>query len=76
MVAAKYHDFGYRVLCLDGGVAVAQLAALADGYGLAVRCADRWDDTALGAALRLDTVAEPVTAVVALNTRNDDDPED
>jgi SagB-type dehydrogenase family enzyme len=77
VVAAKYHDFAYRLLCLDAGVALAQLAALADEYGLSTRFADRWDDTALGAALRLDANAnaEPVTAVVALNPRKDDDPE-
>lgn len=75
LVAAKYHDFAYRILCLDAGVALAQLSALTDEYGLAARFADRWDDTALAAALRLDANAEPVTAVVALNHRNDDDPE-
>ena len=75
VAAAKYYDFAYRILCLDAGVALAQLAALADEYGLAARFADRWDDTALSAALRLDANAEPVTAVVALNRRNDDDPE-
>ncbi|MEU7905433.1 SagB/ThcOx family dehydrogenase [Actinoplanes sp. NPDC049118] len=74
LVAAKYHDFAYRLVCLDAGVALAQLSAVADGYGLAARLADRWDDTALGAALRLEGNAEPVTAVVALNLRNDDDP--
>jgi SagB-type dehydrogenase family enzyme len=76
LVTTKYHDSAYRIACLDGGVALAQLAALADGHGLATRCADRWDDTALGTTLRLDTVAEPVTAVVALNPRNADDPEE
>jgi SagB-type dehydrogenase family enzyme len=76
LVTTKYHDAAYRIICLDGGVALAQLTALADGHGLAARCADRWDDAALGAALRLDTAAEPVTAVVALSTRNHDDPEE
>jgi SagB-type dehydrogenase family enzyme len=67
IVAAKYHDFAYRVLGLDAGVALAQLTAVADEYGLAVRFADRWDDTALGAALRVNPDTEPVTAVVALS---------
>jgi len=75
VVAAKYHDFAYRILCLDAGVALAQLTALADEYGVAARFADRWDDMALSTALRLEDSAEPVTAVVALNRRNDDDPQ-
>ncbi|MFC7479475.1 hypothetical protein ACFQX7_04650 [Luedemannella flava] len=57
-------------------MALAQLAAVADGYGLAARFADRWDDTAIGATLRLDTHAEPVTAVVALNPGSGDEPTD
>ncbi|HEY0531944.1 MAG TPA: nitroreductase family protein [Actinoplanes sp.] len=67
VVAAKYHDFAYRILGLDAGVALAQLAAVADETGLAARFADRWDDTAISAALHLDADSEPVTAVVALN---------
>ncbi|MEU4216693.1 nitroreductase family protein [Actinoplanes sp. NPDC026623] len=74
LVAAKYHDFAYRILCLDAGVALAQMAAVAGEYGLTARFADRWDDLALNAALRLQDSAEPVTAVAALNRRNDDDP--
>ncbi|GIF05516.1 hypothetical protein [Actinoplanes siamensis] len=66
VVAAKYHDFAYRILCLDAGVALAQLSALAAEYRLAARFADRWDDAAIAAALRIDPTAEPVTAVVAL----------
>ncbi|BCY08345.1 hypothetical protein L3i22_034330 [Actinoplanes sp. L3-i22] len=66
VVAAKYHDFAYRILCLDAGVALAQLAAVAATHGMTSRFADRWDDTAIYDALRLDPAAEPVTAVVAL----------
>jgi SagB-type dehydrogenase family enzyme len=75
VAAAKYQDFAYRLLCLDAGVALAQLATLADEYGMATRFADRWDDAALNEALRLQDSVEPVTAVVALNRRNDDDPQ-
>jgi SagB-type dehydrogenase family enzyme len=70
VVAAKYHDFAYRILGLDAGVALAQLAAVADEAGLTARFADRWDDTAIGTALHLDADSEPVTAVVALDRRN------
>lgn len=73
MVAAKYHDFAYRILALDAGVALAQLSALADEAGLVARIADRWDDHAISAALHTDADAEPVTAVVALNPGNDDE---
>lgn len=75
VVSAKYQDFAYRILCLDAGVALAQLSALADEYGLATRFAGRWDDTALSRALRIDATDEPVTAVVALNPRSHDDPD-
>ncbi|WP_067697111.1 hypothetical protein [Actinoplanes awajinensis] len=70
VVAAKYHEFAYRILCLDAGAALAQLTALTDEHGATARIADRWDDTAIAAALRLDD-SEPVTAVVALTLRND-----
>jgi SagB-type dehydrogenase family enzyme len=75
VLAEKYHDFAYRLMCLDAGVALAQLAALADEHGLTAEFADRWDDTALSEALRVDADGEPVTAVIALDRRNDDDPE-
>jgi SagB-type dehydrogenase family enzyme len=75
VLAAKYHDFAYRLLCLDAGVALAQLAALSDEYGLTVQFADRWDDTALSEALRVEASVEPVTAVIALNRRDDHDPD-
>jgi SagB-type dehydrogenase family enzyme len=75
VVAAKYFDFAYRLICLDAGVALAQLVALADEHGLTARFADRWDDETLTEALRVDAIAEPVTAVIALDRRNDDDPE-
>jgi SagB-type dehydrogenase family enzyme len=71
VVAAKYDDFAYRVLCLDAGVALAQLAAIADDNGLTALFADRWDDMALSEALRVAGDAEPVTAVVALNPRKE-----
>jgi SagB-type dehydrogenase family enzyme len=71
-VGAKFQGLAYRMVCLDAGVALAQLAALADQHGLAARFNDRWDDLALSTTLGLDAVAEPVTAVVALNPRNDD----
>ncbi len=66
VVGAKYHDFAYRVVNLDAGVALAQLSAVAGTHGITTRFADRWDDEAIHDALRLDPNAEPVTAVVAL----------
>ncbi|WP_436535063.1 nitroreductase family protein [Actinoplanes sp. HUAS TT8] len=66
VVAAKYHDFAYRILGLDAGVALAQLSAVAATRGVTTRFAARWDDAAFHDALRLDPDAEPVTAVVAL----------
>lgn len=66
VVAAKYHDFAYRILSLDAGVALAQLAAVAETHDITTRFAERWDDTAIHDALRLDPNAEPVTAVIAL----------
>ncbi|AEV84087.1 Putative nitroreductase [Actinoplanes sp. SE50] len=70
VVAAKYHDFSYRLVCLDAGAALAQLSAVAAETGLATRIADRWDDQAISAALRIDAVTEPVTAVVAVSRKD------
>ena len=68
-VAGKYHDFAYRIVHLDAGVATAQLQALATGYGLATRVAPRVDDGLLREELRLDPADEPVTAVLGLYGR-------
>lgn len=65
-VAGKYGTFGYRIVNLDAGCAVAQLALAATARGLEVRVASRWNDDALGEALRITLDSEPVTAVVAL----------
>ncbi|MEU8665120.1 hypothetical protein, partial [Actinoplanes philippinensis] len=73
VVAAKYQDFAYRILCLDAGVALAQLTALADDHAVTTRIADRWDDTAVSRALRIEPADEPVTTVLALDPRNHDD---
>jgi len=65
-VASKYGTFGYRIVNLDAGCAVAQLALAAAGRGLEVRVASRWDDALIADTLRIDLDSEPLTAVVAL----------
>jgi SagB-type dehydrogenase family enzyme len=65
-VATKYHNFAYRILYLDSGVALAQLAAVADERGVTAQAAPRWDDVAVGAALGINLDQEPVTAVATL----------
>ena len=68
-VAKKYGDFGYRIVCLDAGVAVAQAVAVARGVGLDARIADHWDDEEIVRQLDLQRYAEPVTAVLGLYGR-------
>jgi len=60
----KYGPFSTRLAHLDAGCALAQLHAVAAGYGLRVTTADRWDD---GLAARLELAGgDLVTAVVAI----------
>lgn len=72
-VSRKYFDFGYRIVHLDAGVAIAQLQAVSAGYGLVTRVAHRWDDRLVHEQLRLDAFDEPVTAVVSLYGEDSDD---
>ncbi|MFE3555514.1 hypothetical protein ACFXKW_11705 [Streptomyces sp. NPDC059193] len=65
-VASKYSTFAWRIVHLDAGVAVAQLAHAARSFGLLARPLNRWDDLALAAAFDLDLDAEPITGVVEL----------
>lgn len=68
-VAHKYREFAYRLIHLDAGVAVAQLQAVARGYGLTAQLQTRWRDDLVTQQLGLDERAEPVTAVVTLTGR-------
>jgi len=65
-VASKYGTFGYRIVNLDAGCAVAQFALAAAGHGLEVRVAARWDDELIADVLGIDLDSEPITAVIAL----------
>ncbi|WP_046777829.1 hypothetical protein [Streptomyces yangpuensis] len=65
-VASKYSTFAWRIVHLDAGVAMAQLAHAARSFGLRARPLDRWDDLALAAAFDLDLDAEPITGVVEI----------
>ncbi|MEU2158859.1 hypothetical protein ABZ532_28265 [Streptomyces sp. NPDC019396] len=73
-VASKYSTFAWRIVHLDAGVAVAQLAHVSRSFGLRARPLDRWDDTTLATAFDLDLDAEPVTGVLELrpSTRDED----
>jgi len=72
-VAAKYGPFGYRIVLLDAGCAVAQLATVAAAAGIGIEVAARWDDHGLARRLGVDADTEPVTAVVGLHEGRDDD---
>ncbi|MEU3568946.1 nitroreductase family protein [Kitasatospora sp. NPDC036755] len=65
-VASKYSAFAWRVVHLDAGVAIAQMAHVARSLGLRAQPLDRWDDLGLAALLDLDLDAEPVTGVLTL----------
>jgi nitroreductase len=65
-VARKYFDFAYKVCLLDAGVAVGQLATVADTLGLRAVPAVDWADDAALETFGLDGYAEPIAAVVAL----------
>jgi SagB-type dehydrogenase family enzyme len=65
-VMRKYGAFAYRIVHLDAGCALAQLATAAAQLAVDVHPADDWDEDALAAALGLDRRAELVTAVLSL----------
>jgi SagB-type dehydrogenase family enzyme len=65
-VARKYGAFGYRIINLDAGVALAQSQMVARGLGLKARAVTAWSDDVLEEGLDLQTPAELVTAVLAL----------
>ncbi|MFC4057773.1 TOMM precursor leader peptide-binding protein [Planomonospora corallina] len=71
-VASKYSTFAWRVVHLDGGVALAQLRLVAAERGIATRVVPRWDDAALAALLSVDPDTEPITAVLAVNPRTEE----
>ncbi len=63
-VASKYYGFGWRVIHLDAGAAMAQLVYTAQAFGLSARPLDRWDDSHLAELLDLDLDSEPITGVL------------
>jgi SagB-type dehydrogenase family enzyme len=60
-VAQKYASFGYRVVQLDAGVAIAQMQAAANGLGLKVAIAHGWRCDVIADELRLIRSSELVT---------------
>jgi SagB-type dehydrogenase family enzyme len=62
----KYHEFAYKLVNLDAGVAVSQLHLIAKSLGLFSSTAMRWADDLIEQQLNLDIYQEHVTAVVAL----------
>lgn len=66
-VASKYGPFGWRIIHLDAGAALAQAAFIAHGCGLQLTPAPVWDDAELADLLGCDPDREPVTAVLALD---------
>lgn len=69
-VAHKYAAFSWRIIHLDAGVALTQARLLAAGQRLRATPSPAWDDEALIDMLALDANSEPITAVLALTSRN------
>ncbi|GAB1641476.1 SagB family peptide dehydrogenase [Krasilnikovia sp. MM14-A1259] len=70
-VASKYLGFAWRVVHLDAGAAIAQLAYTARAFGLAAHPLPRWDDQCIADLLDLDLDSEPVTGVVLLGSASE-----
>jgi len=62
----KYREFGYRLQCLDGGVLIGQLMAVAGAEGLHARVVATLDRSAADRMLGLEHGAETVLAAVML----------
>jgi SagB-type dehydrogenase family enzyme len=65
-VAQKYAAFALRIVLLDSGCAQATARLAANAVSLRMRVRGDWDDTAVAAALGVDSDVEPVTAVLDL----------
>jgi SagB-type dehydrogenase family enzyme len=64
--AFKYHEFGYRLQCLDAGTLAGQILVQAEAAGIAARLVTCLDEPAVASGLGLDPQAETVLAAVAL----------
>ncbi|MGG1441061.1 SagB family peptide dehydrogenase [Brevibacillus laterosporus] len=65
-VSSKYHFFGYRISCLDAGVALSQINTTANGLNLSSEVITRWDDHILADTLRLLEKNETVSGLLAV----------
>ncbi|HWG50623.1 MAG TPA: SagB family peptide dehydrogenase [Candidatus Acidoferrales bacterium] len=66
-VSRKYGPFGYRLVNLDAGVALAQAHIVARSLGLHSRTLTWWPDDLLAAQLNLENHMELATAVLELS---------
>jgi len=64
--AFKYHEFGYRLQCLDAGVLAAQVISRATAAGAAAMLVADFDEPAAAETLGLDPDAETILAAIAL----------
>ncbi|MFC7385412.1 SagB/ThcOx family dehydrogenase [Sphaerisporangium rhizosphaerae] len=62
----KYGDFGYRLICQETGVLLAQAMAVAGRLGMTARARLRFPDADLDRLLGLDGAREATLAVLAL----------
>jgi SagB-type dehydrogenase family enzyme len=65
-VAEKYHEFAYRLLNLDAGVALSQLRMVAATLNLFSHTPTRWAEDLIADQLGLDKIAEHCTAAIPL----------
>ncbi len=68
-VGHKYASFGYRIINLDAGVALAQMHLVASSVGINACNVQRWADDIIADRLNLTDVNEMVTGVLALRGR-------
>ncbi|AFI29806.1 MULTISPECIES: nitroreductase family protein [unclassified Bacillus (in: firmicutes)] len=66
-VASKYNGFAYKVIHLDGGVALSQMQAVSAGLGIKVNMIDQWNEQALLSCFGIDPKKEPVIALAGLD---------
>lgn len=65
-IMTKYGTFGFRLVFLDAGCAMATLRESGAHLGVEARPLTEWDDDALLAALAGSTTDEPIVAVASL----------
>lgn len=69
--AGKYNGFAYKIIHLDGGVALSQMQAISKGLDLELKIFFQWNEQSLIDFLGIDVFREPVIALAGIYGKGD-----